>query len=225
MINCCCLSKLKELIPTPLLDTLTTIADKRANKTTEQHHAIVQSKLIRLQRATHKKCHKYNKNWVRKISSHPLDVNETQVLSNGLKHAVTPKHIPNKGIVSNVEYILACQRELPESTKDDIRSRIASTLQSASLTGRNLMKDKLHALRRLRLTSHDTNYNPRTTSLTLSKRYKYQTTTSLCSSTSNHFSPAYHFNLPLTVLRPPSTNHTTNHHFPQTTLWTSCTFV
>ena len=32
-----CLSKLKELIPTSLLDTLTTIADKRANKTTEQH--------------------------------------------------------------------------------------------------------------------------------------------------------------------------------------------
>ena len=44
-------------------------------------------------------------------------------------------------------------------------------------------------------------------------------------STSNHFSPAYHFNLPLTVLRPPSTNHTTNHHYPQTTLWTYCTFV
>ena len=37
-----CLSKLKELTPTSLLDTVTTIADKRANKTTEQHHAIVQ---------------------------------------------------------------------------------------------------------------------------------------------------------------------------------------
>ena len=31
------LCTLKELIPTSLLDTLTTIADKRANKTTEQH--------------------------------------------------------------------------------------------------------------------------------------------------------------------------------------------
>jgi len=55
------LSKLKELIPTPLLDTLSTIADKRANKTTEQHHAIVQSKLIRLQHAAHKKRHKTDK--------------------------------------------------------------------------------------------------------------------------------------------------------------------
>jgi len=54
----------------------------------------------------------------------------------------------------------------------------------------------------------------RTTSLMLSKRYKYQTTTSLYPSMSNHFSPAYHFDLPLTVLRPPSTNHTTNRHYP-----------
>ena len=68
-----CLSKLKELIPTSLLDTLTTIADKRANKTTEQHHAIVQSKLTRLQHAAHKKRHKTDKNWVRNISSRPLD--------------------------------------------------------------------------------------------------------------------------------------------------------
>ena len=47
-----------KVVPTPLLDTVTTIADKRANKTTKQHHAIVQSKLIRLQHAAHKKRHK-----------------------------------------------------------------------------------------------------------------------------------------------------------------------
>ena len=48
--------------------------------------------------------------------------------------------------------------------------------------------------------------------------------TSIPLQTSNHFL-IYHFNLPLTVLRPPSTNHTTNHHYPQTTLWTYCNFV
>ena len=48
-----CVSKLKELIP--LLDTVTTVANKRANRTTEQHHAIVRSKPTRLQRAAHKK--------------------------------------------------------------------------------------------------------------------------------------------------------------------------
>jgi len=36
---------------------------------------------------------------------------------------------------------------------------------------------------------------------------------SLNPSTRNHFSPVYHFNLPLIVLRPPSTNHTTNRHY------------
>ena len=112
------LSKLKELIPIPLLDTLTTIADKRANKTTEQHHAIVQSKLTQLQHAAHKKQHKTDKNWVRNISSRPLDENETQVLSHGLRHSVTPKHIPTDDIVSSVESVLARQRKLPESNKE-----------------------------------------------------------------------------------------------------------
>ena len=67
-----------------------------------------------------------------------------------LNHCVTPKHIPTDDIVSSVESVLAHQRELPESTKDDIRSIIASTLQSASLTDCNLTKNELHALRRLR---------------------------------------------------------------------------
>ena len=145
-----CLSKLKELIPSPLLDTLTTIADKGANKTTEQHHAIVQSKLTRLQRAAHKKRHKTNKNWFRNISSRPLDENETQVLSHRIELSATPKHIPTDDIVSSVESVLARERELPELTKDNIRSRIASTLQSASFSNCNLTKDELQALRWLR---------------------------------------------------------------------------
>ena len=111
---------------------------------------MVQSKLTRLQHAAHKKRHKTDKNWVRNISSRLLDQNETHVLSYGLKHSVTPKHVPIDDIVSSVESVLARQRELPESTKDDIRSRIASTLQSASLTDCNLTKDKLHALKRLK---------------------------------------------------------------------------
>ena len=59
-------------------------------------------------------------------------LNETRVLSYGLKHSVTPKQIPTEVIVSSVEAALSRQRELSEATKDNIRSRIASTLQSAS---------------------------------------------------------------------------------------------
>ena len=60
-------------------------------------------KLTRLQHAAQKKRHKTDKNWVRNISSRPLDENETQLLSYGLKHSVTPKHIPTDDIVSSVE--------------------------------------------------------------------------------------------------------------------------
>ena len=72
------------------------------------------------------------------------------VLSYGLKHSVTPKHVPTDNIVSSVESVLPCQRELPESTKDNIKSRTVSTLQSASLTNCNFTKHELHTLKRLK---------------------------------------------------------------------------
>ena len=42
------------------------------------------------------------------------------------------------------------QHELSESTKDNIRSRVTSTLQSASLPNSNLTPDELKALKRLK---------------------------------------------------------------------------
>ena len=56
-------------------------------------------------------------NWVKNISSGPLDEIETQVLSYGLKHSVTPKQIPTEAIVSGVEAVLSRQHEPSESTK------------------------------------------------------------------------------------------------------------
>ena len=139
--------KLNQLIPTELLDTITTIADKRANKATERARTGHQQKLTRLLRNKEQRRSKPDDNWVRNISSRPLDKNETRVLSDGLKHSVTPKRIPTEAIV---EAALSRQRELFESTKDNIRSRIASTLQSASLHDSNLTKDEQHALKRLK---------------------------------------------------------------------------
>ena len=63
---------------------------------------------------------------------------------------MTPKRIPTETIVSSVEPVLSRQRELSEPTKDNIRSRIASTIQSASLTDINLTKHERQALKRLR---------------------------------------------------------------------------
>ncbi|XP_078355921.1 uncharacterized protein LOC144640707, partial [Oculina patagonica] len=144
------LDKLKQLIPTNLLDTITTIADRRANKTTDRVRTEHEQKLTRLQHNKDKKRHKTDENWVRNISSRPLDKTETQVLSYGLKHSVTPKRIPTETIVSSVEAVLSRQRDLSEPAKDNIRSRIASTIQSASIPNSNLTKDEQQALKRLK---------------------------------------------------------------------------
>ena len=52
--------------------------------------------------------------------------------------------------MSSVEAVLSRHRELSEPTKDNIRSRIASIIQSASLTESNLTKDERQALKRLK---------------------------------------------------------------------------
>ena len=49
------LDKLRQFIPTDLLDTILTIADRRANKTAEQHRTKTQLKLTQLQRTKDKK--------------------------------------------------------------------------------------------------------------------------------------------------------------------------
>ena len=117
--------------------------DRRANKATERARTGHQQKLTRLLWRKEQRRSKPDDNC-------PLDKNETRVLSYGLKHSVTPKRLPTEAIVSSVEAALSRQRELPESTKDNIRSRIASTIQSASLHDSNLTKDEQHALKRLR---------------------------------------------------------------------------
>ena len=144
------LDRLKQLLPTDLLDTVTTIADRRADKTTDRVRSEKERKLTRLQRNKDKNRPKTDDNWVRNISSRPLDKTETHVLSYGLKHSVTPKRIPTESIVSSVEAALSRQRDLSESAKDNIRSRIASTVQSASIPDNNLTKDEQQALKRLK---------------------------------------------------------------------------
>ena len=63
---------------------------------------------------------------------------------------MTPKRIPTESIVSSVEAVLSHQGDLSESAKDNIRSRIASTVQSASIPDNNLTKDEQRALKRLK---------------------------------------------------------------------------
>ena len=92
---------------------------------------------MRLRQTKHKR-RKTDDNWVRNISSRPLDETETQILSYGLKHSVTPKRIPTETIVSSVEAVLSRQRDLSEPVKDNIRSRIASTFTISLFTRQQL---------------------------------------------------------------------------------------
>ena len=93
---------------------------------------------------------KIDDNWVRNISSRPLDKTETHVLFYGLKHSVTPKRIPTESIVSSVEAVLSRQQDLSEAANNNIRSRIASTVQSASIPDNNLTKDEQQTLKWLK---------------------------------------------------------------------------
>ena len=63
---------------------------------------------------------------------------------------MTPKCIPNETIISSVEAVLSRQRDLSEPAKDNIRSRIVSTIQSAPIPESNLTKDEQQALKRLK---------------------------------------------------------------------------
>ena len=63
---------------------------------------------------------------------------------------MTPKRIPTESIVSRFEAVLSRQRELSESAKDNIRSRIVSTIQSASIPDNNVTKDEQQTLKRLK---------------------------------------------------------------------------
>ena len=95
-----------------ILSVMNTSLYSLTDKTTEQHRAKTKLKLTRLQDTKNAKRRKPDANWVRNISSRPLDETETQVLSYGLKHSVSPKQIPTEAIVSSVEAVLSRQHEL-----------------------------------------------------------------------------------------------------------------
>ena len=131
-----------------------TIADKRALKNETEYRTKHQQKRERLQRSRTRKRQKHDDNWVKNISSRPLDEIETRSLSYGLKHSITSKHIATEAIVPSVEAVLACQRDLAEATKDEIRSRVGSTVHSVSIRDTSLTTVEKQALKRLK---HDKN--------------------------------------------------------------------
>ena len=140
--------QLKQRLPTNLLNTVRSIADRRSHRSATDCRTKLGQKLSKLYNKTNRRS-KSDDKWVRNISSRPLDKTETQVLSYGLKHSITPKRIPTEKIVASVEAALSRQRDLPEPVKDNIRSRVASTIQSTPKLDSNFTREEHRALKRL----------------------------------------------------------------------------
>ena len=67
-------------------------------------------------------------NWVVNLSNKPLSSDERSILEKGPKFAPTPRKIPTKDIVAEVEAAIV---RLPDDTKDAIRTSTASILHRA----------------------------------------------------------------------------------------------
>ena len=124
------------------------IADRQSHRSTTDCRTKLGQKLSKLNNKTNRRSKPDNK-WVRNISSSPLDKTETQVLPYGLKHSITPKRILTEKIVASVEAALSRQRDLAKPVKDDIRSRVASTIQSTQKLDSNFTREEHRALKRL----------------------------------------------------------------------------
>ena len=143
--------KLRQSLPSNLLEVVRTIADKRAYKRALECRTRQVEKLRKLYE-TSKRLNrpKPDANWVKNISSRQIDDSETKLLSYGLKHSIIPRHVPTETIVAGVEDALSRLDNLTEDAKDDIRSRVASTIQSTPRLESNLSREELRALKRLR---------------------------------------------------------------------------
>ena len=62
---------------------------------------------------------------------------------------MTPRRIPTEAIVSSLEAAKVYQEELTESTRDHIKSRVASTIQPTSIWENNLTRDEQPAVKQL----------------------------------------------------------------------------
>ncbi|XP_068691539.1 uncharacterized protein [Montipora foliosa] len=88
------------------------------------------------------------KNWVINLSHKPLSTAERSLLEKGPKFAPTPRNIPVKDIVSEVEAAIS---RLPDDSKDAIRTTTASLLHRARIPPhKNITKAEQKALKDLK---------------------------------------------------------------------------
>ncbi len=140
---------LHEGIPEHLLNIVKRISDKRKDRIKAETRIRLDKKLNALFEKTSRK-QKAPENWVKNISNRVLDKDEVSVLSYGMKHSLAPKRLPTAKILASVEAAIRQKQNLSIETKETIRGKVASTLQSSIKPVNNLSKDEQLALSRLR---------------------------------------------------------------------------
>ena len=140
---------LHKCIPEELLNIVKEVSNKRRDKVKTETRERLKKKLNGLFEKTSPK-QKAPESWVKNISHRVLDANEVNVLSYGMKHFLTPKHLPTAKILASVEAAIGRKQDLSTETKEIIRGKVASVLQSSVKPVNNLSKEEQLALSRLR---------------------------------------------------------------------------
>ena len=132
-----------------LLNIVKEVSNKRQDKVKTETRERLKKKLNRLIEKTNPK-QKAPEIWVKNMSHTVLDANEVNLLSYGMKHSLTPKHLPTAKILASVEAAIGRKQDLSIETKEIIRGKVASVLQSSVKPVNNFSKDEQLALSRLR---------------------------------------------------------------------------
>ena len=111
------ISYLHGCIPEELLNIVKKVSNERRDKVKTETRERLKKKLNGLFEKTSPK-QKAPESWVKNISHRVLDANEVNVLSYGMKHSLTPKHLPTAKILASVEAAIGRKQDPPIETKE-----------------------------------------------------------------------------------------------------------
>jgi hypothetical protein len=140
--------ELAAILPQPMFNSLHEFLKQRMVRVRDTINTRHEKKLDNMRKDYNQHTNIDRSNWVINLSKKPLTNAERSLLEKGPKFAITPSSIPYKNIVSEVE---AAIHELPDETKDIIRTNTASILDRARLPQhKNISTEERKALSKLK---------------------------------------------------------------------------
>ena len=140
--------ELASILPQETFDSLSNFLKQRALNVRDPINIRHEKKFDNMKKEHNEDTNIDRSNWVINLSKKPLTNAERLLLEKSPKFAITPASIPCKNIVSEVE---AAIHQLPDETKDIIRTNTASILDRARLPQhKNISNEENKALRNLK---------------------------------------------------------------------------